>query len=338
MVQVVLELDARKIVEAVRVASASCLSRAAADVLAERVSQVTVKGWTPQHDDEHSDGELSYAAAGYAVSASDAIQAVHREFDGPGQPTLDEVCSINHGTPWPEGWQFKAAPPRRMLVKAAALLLAEVERLDRMTGISAAQAQWPPEGCRLLPVGMHPAADVDRGTGLWLESAIVEPIEGEAGEAGLRWAIGRALSTAIGSVGEDGVVAIDPFDSDDITPLVDAVFDALRDFPESAAAGTVSRPAPTADAPPDSFPGRINISDVQDVLSLVGLAPSEKTVATWWQAQRQVALEWASATHLYASDNDDVHVPPRPPFLPDPWKGPYNDTGDVFGGPQPTVF
>jgi hypothetical protein len=32
---------------------------------------------------------------------------------------------------WPQDWEFKPDTPRRMLVKAAALLLAEIERLDR---------------------------------------------------------------------------------------------------------------------------------------------------------------------------------------------------------------
>lgn len=106
------------------------------DVIAERQRQVSAEGWTPAHDDEHDEGELSYAAAGYAVSASDAIQAVKCEFDGPGQPTIDDPVSICHGTPWPAGWEFRAAPPRRMLVKAAALLLAEIERIDRAAQVS----------------------------------------------------------------------------------------------------------------------------------------------------------------------------------------------------------
>jgi len=75
--------------------------------------------------------------------------------------------------------------------------------------------------------------------------------------------------------------------------------------------------------------------DLQYLLSVVGLAPKHETLAAWSPNQQRLAEEWAVATHLRASDND-VDVPQRPAFLPEPWKGPYLDTGDVFGGPQPT--
>lgn len=106
---------------------------AARDVLAERRRQVTAEGWTPEHDDEHDEGELALAAAGYAQSASDQIQCVAKELD---DSTLeDDGCP---SSTFPHGWQFKAAPPRRMLVKAGALILAEIERIDR-----AAMAEQP---------------------------------------------------------------------------------------------------------------------------------------------------------------------------------------------------
>lgn len=57
----------------------------------------------------------------------------------------------------------------------------------------------------------------------------VEPEEGAPGEAGLRWAIGHALSETFGNTVENGAVSIDPFDSDDIDPLVDAVISVLRE-------------------------------------------------------------------------------------------------------------
>lgn len=95
------------------------------------------------------------------------------------------------------------------------------------------------------------------------------------------------------------------------------------------AQGAAPAPAPA--------PEKIDTSELKDVLSLVGLDPTDVTVTAWSPEQRQLACEWAAAVHLRAGDND-VDVPPRPPFLPDPWKGPYNDTGDVFGGPTPTVF
>lgn len=107
-------------------------SQAARDVLAERQRQISAEGWTPDHDDEHKEGEMCFAAAGYACAASDALQAIEHQFDGDGQPTFNEPAALPHRAPWPHGWTFKRAPVRRQLVKAGALILAEIERIDRL--------------------------------------------------------------------------------------------------------------------------------------------------------------------------------------------------------------
>lgn len=83
-----------------------------ADVLAERQRQVSVEGWTPEHDDQHAHRELATAAACYALHAS-------------GRTAADVFL-----WPWDHSW-WKPTTPRRNLVKAAALILAEIERLDR---------------------------------------------------------------------------------------------------------------------------------------------------------------------------------------------------------------
>lgn len=90
------------------------------DVQAERLRQVEAEGWTPEHDDEHADGQMAQAAGCYALHAGGI------------------------GTDWPDGRQngsalfwpwdkdsWKPTTPRRDLVKACALALAEIERLDR---------------------------------------------------------------------------------------------------------------------------------------------------------------------------------------------------------------
>jgi len=33
---------------------------------------------------------------------------------------------------WPPEWDFKPNEPRRMLIKAGAMILAEIERIDRL--------------------------------------------------------------------------------------------------------------------------------------------------------------------------------------------------------------
>ncbi|WGS47134.1 hypothetical protein LFL97_33960 [Burkholderia sp. JSH-S8] len=87
------------------------LRDAVCDVLAERRRQVDVEGWTPEHDDEYTNNELARASACYAY------------------PELTAVDGLR-AWPWPGQW-WKPSAPRRNLVKAVALGIAEIERLDR---------------------------------------------------------------------------------------------------------------------------------------------------------------------------------------------------------------
>lgn len=93
------------------------VSDAARDVLAERQRQVSAEGWTPEHDDEHGDGSMALAASCYAC-ASAGFDDAARDW------------------PWSDDW-FKPSSPRRDLIKAGALILAEIERLDRAAAPSA---------------------------------------------------------------------------------------------------------------------------------------------------------------------------------------------------------
>ncbi|MFU3243172.1 hypothetical protein ACM7MS_23510 [Pseudomonas aeruginosa] len=88
------------------------------DVQAERRRQITAEGWTPEHDDEHSHGQMARAAACYALAGSNA----------PNDGTAALLVSL--AWPWDEQW-WKPTTTRRDLVKACALGLAEIERLDR---------------------------------------------------------------------------------------------------------------------------------------------------------------------------------------------------------------
>ncbi|MGV5437602.1 hypothetical protein [Pseudomonas aeruginosa] len=94
--------------------------RAWLDVQAERRRQVEAEGWTPEHDDEHSHGQMARAAACYALAGSSA----------PNDGTAALLVSL--AWPWDEQW-WKPSTARRDLVKACALALAEIERLDRAT-------------------------------------------------------------------------------------------------------------------------------------------------------------------------------------------------------------
>ena len=96
-------------------------TQAASDVLAERQRQVEKEGWTPEHDDEHLRGTLSRAAGCYVTTAHLCMEANLKDTTDFG-PTLS--------WPWDVKW-WKPTTPRRDLVKAAALILAEIERIDR---------------------------------------------------------------------------------------------------------------------------------------------------------------------------------------------------------------
>ena len=98
---------------------------AARDVLAERRRQIDVECWAPGRDDYvHEYGELADAAACYAhhsgMRSSEGLSG-----------NLSEPFTF---WPWASEW-WKPTTPRRDLVKAGALILAEIERLDRLAAI-----------------------------------------------------------------------------------------------------------------------------------------------------------------------------------------------------------
>ena len=108
------------------------------DIAAERRRQIEVEGWTLAHDDKHTDQSLAMAAALYAApvplfkfSQGEGLLSVfdpwpwwHHEADrdpqsrGPGRSKA-----------WDKRQKFDR---RRALVVAGALILAEIERLDRL--------------------------------------------------------------------------------------------------------------------------------------------------------------------------------------------------------------
>ena len=107
-------------------------SHAASDVLAERRRQVEVEGWDAEHDDLHDTGGLANAAACYAATAEIFWKA--SVVDGSGEPVRGGYAGADIRQekvwPWEPRW-WKPKDRRRDLVRAAALIIAEIERLDR---------------------------------------------------------------------------------------------------------------------------------------------------------------------------------------------------------------
>jgi hypothetical protein len=93
----------------------------AESIALERHRQVTKEGWTPAHDDGHDEGELAFAAACYALEAN----AGSNLFDRSRQDALRELWPFN------AHW-WKPKDRRSDLVRAGALIAAEIDRLDRL--------------------------------------------------------------------------------------------------------------------------------------------------------------------------------------------------------------
>lgn len=107
------------------------LTNAVKDVLTERQRQVTDEGHTAEHDDQHTTGELALAAATYAYAgtlANEELYAHARNLFGQPRGCFSVVAFL---WPWEGHWFRPKGGKRRMLVKAAALMIAEIERFDR---------------------------------------------------------------------------------------------------------------------------------------------------------------------------------------------------------------
>lgn len=91
-------------------------------IAAERHRQMGIEGWTPEHDAQHTNGELAVAAACYALPYT----AVNHT----GLPIL---------WPWAREW-WKPKDRIRNLERAGALIAAEIDRLMRVEAPASASA------------------------------------------------------------------------------------------------------------------------------------------------------------------------------------------------------
>ena len=101
----------------------------------ERERQISVEGWTPEHDDQHWDSELIRAAVCYAAAACSG-----------GWLTVSPTGRGQVWVLWPwddQAWK-PSGDPVRDLVKAGALIAAEIDRLRRANSDTTDLAEGTP--------------------------------------------------------------------------------------------------------------------------------------------------------------------------------------------------
>lgn len=118
-------------------------------IAAERLRQVQAEGWTPAHDDQHDDDSLLLAAICYASPVPLYVC------------DIDSRATVRFVDPWPDSWDSQwdkrseygnadetdsgIADPESytpeqqldLLVKAGALIAAEIDRRKRALGVGA---------------------------------------------------------------------------------------------------------------------------------------------------------------------------------------------------------
>lgn len=99
-------------------------------ITAERKRQIEVEGWNLERDCMiHTTGELSMAAACYALPSR------RRGYDDAYDIMTKKFIRVPKDWPWHHSWWKPTADDRiRELVKAGALICAEIDRLRALGG------------------------------------------------------------------------------------------------------------------------------------------------------------------------------------------------------------
>jgi hypothetical protein len=93
-------------------------------IAAERKRQIEVEYWSPAHDDEWEECQLLDAALCYAGMAGSLIMDSDKGEEA--------RIGLVEGWPWDAEWWKPSQEPIRNLVKAGALIAAEIDRLQRL--------------------------------------------------------------------------------------------------------------------------------------------------------------------------------------------------------------
>jgi hypothetical protein len=93
------------------------------EIEVERWRQIEAEGWDMTFDDKHTHGEMAQAAACYAYFAG-CTNGLRRNG---ARDMINRLWPLS----WPEA-RWKPKNRRRDLIRAGALIVAEIERLDRI--------------------------------------------------------------------------------------------------------------------------------------------------------------------------------------------------------------
>ena len=96
-------------------------------IVAERLRQIKKEKWNANHDDEHRRMEMSRAAAAYLLNVWERSKLQ----EGVAERYVLSAA-VNVLWPWEDMWWKPADDPVRTLVKAGALIAAEIDRLNRL--------------------------------------------------------------------------------------------------------------------------------------------------------------------------------------------------------------
>lgn len=97
------------------------------EIALERQRQINAEKFDISHDDQHDMGELANAAACYAMTPARRGWVVNGY-------TMESL--LERMWPWSREW-WRPKNRRRDLIRAGALIVAEIERLDRLSLSSA---------------------------------------------------------------------------------------------------------------------------------------------------------------------------------------------------------
>jgi hypothetical protein len=111
-------------------------------IMSERFQQIKVEGWTKEHDDEHRDSALALAAVCYATPIR-----LYGRLEAPDGPIYYDPWPLSWDNTWDKrrkyGIRFEIDPipdPASyslderldLLIKAGALIAAEIDRIKRL--------------------------------------------------------------------------------------------------------------------------------------------------------------------------------------------------------------